>query len=284
MIMSAGPQKYPGASLSAWYQDDYPGSDMESNVVLWHSTETYVLPGYRGGLDAPNLTVGPDFAANRLRWWQHHDLDRSSRALVNAPGGVETNTLNVCQVEIIATCDPTTHAKWLRQGHAHLYTPELPDWAIRDLADFARFMHEKHGVPLTSDVTWKAYPGSYGASNGVRMSFAKWNGFSGHCGHEHPPENLHGDPGAFPMRAILDLARTGGDTEVPPVTTPIPPHPLTPPAYQDVMMTDAVPAPRNRVGYEDNPYWTLESYMRDIAEGIRINREMLAELLSLAKR
>jgi hypothetical protein len=76
----------------------------------------------------------------------------------------------------------------------------------------------------------------------------------------------------------------GDDTEVPPVTTPIPPHPIVPQAYAEVMMTDAVPAPRNRVGYEDNPYWTLESYMRDIAEGIRINREMLAELLSLAKR
>jgi hypothetical protein len=63
---------------------------------------------------------------------------------------VETNTLNVCQVEIVGTCDPTTHAKWTQAGYAHLYTPELPDWAIRDLAAFAKWAHDNHGVPLTS--------------------------------------------------------------------------------------------------------------------------------------
>lgn len=258
--MGTGPQKYPGASLTHWYQDDYPGSVMETNTVLWHSTETYVLPGYRGGVDAPNLTVGPDFAAKRLRWWQHHDLDRSSRALVNAPGGVETNTLNVCQVEIIATCDPTTHAKWLREGHPHLYTPELPDWAVRDLADFAKFMYTHHGVPLTSDVIWKAYPASYGASNGVRMSFTKWEGFEGHCGHQHAPENLHGDPGAFPMRAILDRAK--GD----PVVTAPTPEPARPQVYKDVAETDAIPMPRNHPDYAPGETWTLETYLRFIAE------------------
>ncbi|MBQ1164635.1 hypothetical protein KBZ21_42420, partial [Streptomyces sp. A73] len=79
--------------------------------------------------------------------------DTSARALVNRAGGVETNTLNVCQVEVVGTCDPGTHATWTRAGYAHLYMPDLPDWAIRDLGEFAEWAHAKHGVPLSSDVT-----------------------------------------------------------------------------------------------------------------------------------
>lgn len=146
----------------------------------------------------------PDFKAGKLRWYQHFDFDTSARALVNRAGGVETNTLNVCQVEIVGTCDPATHKKW--GTVAHLYTPELPDWAIRDLAAFAKWAHDEHRVPLTSGVTFKAYPGSYG-TNGVRMSATKWNDYRGHCGHQHVPENDHGDPGAFPMARILDAAK-----------------------------------------------------------------------------
>lgn len=210
-MAKSGIQRYPGASTAYWYQSAYPGDAMESNVIVWHSTEGRSLPSYDGGTLAPNFTAVPDFAARRLKWYQHFDFDTSSRALRNAAGGVQTNTLNVTQVEIVGTCDPTTRAKWVRAGYAHLYMPELPDWAIRDLSAFARWAHDQHGVPLTSDVTFKAYPSSYG-TNGVRMSAAKWTQFSGHCGHQHVPENDHGDPGLFPMAAILTAAK-GGTTE-----------------------------------------------------------------------
>lgn len=212
--MKTGPQRYPGASTAYWHQDNYGGDSMESNVIVWHSTEGTSLPGYAGGAEAPNFTAKPDFAAKKLVWFQHFDFDTSSRALVNLAGGVQTNTLNVCQVEIVGTCDQTTHAKWVKAGYAHLYTPELPDWAVRDLAAFAKWAHDQHGVPLTSAVTFKAYPGSYGTSNGVRMSAAKWNAYTGHCGHQHVPENLHGDPGLLPMAAILTAAK--GGTTAPP--------------------------------------------------------------------
>ncbi len=74
-------------------------------------------------------------------------------------------------------------------------------------------------MPLTTGVTFKAYPGSYGG-NGVRMSNSQWSNYRGHCGHQHVPENDHGDPGAFPMAAILDRAK--GTTAAPskPATTP----------------------------------------------------------------
>lgn len=201
--MKNGPQKYPGASTSAWYQGKYGGDSMESNVVVWHTTEGTGLPTYSGGAEAPNFTAAPDFKNKKLKWYQHFDFDTSSRALVNKSGGVETNTLNVVQIELIGTCDPSTHKRW--GATPHLYTPELPDWAIRDLAAFAKWAHDNHGVPLTSGVTFRAYPSSYGATS-VRMSASKWNSFRGHCGHQHVPENDHGDPGAFPIDAILKQA------------------------------------------------------------------------------
>lgn len=221
-MAKAGQQRYPGASTTYWYGSKYPGSAMEVNVIVWHSTEGTSLPSYGGGTSAPNFTCKPDFAAKRLVWYQHFDFDVSSRALVNKAGGVETNTLNACQVEIVGTCDPATHAKWAKAGYAHLYTPELPDWAIRDLAAFAKWANANHGVPLTSGLTFKAYPSSYG-SNGVRMSGAKWQSFTGHCGHQHVPENDHGDPGSFPMAAILTAAKGG----------------TTPPQEDDMALTKA---------------------------------------------
>src|SRR3546814_8264868 len=125
--------------ISDWSSDvcssdlDYPGSAMETNVILWHTTEGTSLPSYGGGASAPNLTAQPDFAAKKLVWYQHFDFDVSARALVNTAGGVETNTLNVCQVEIVGTCDPATHKKW--GSTSHLNTPELPDWVIRDRSE-----------------------------------------------------------------------------------------------------------------------------------------------------
>lgn len=205
-MAKSGPQRYPGASTAYWYGSKYQGSAMESNVIVWHSTEGTSLPSYSGGAEAPNFTAKPDFAAKRLVWYQHFDFDVSSRALRNLSGGIQTNTLNACQVEIVGTCDPATHKKW--GSTPHLYTPELPDWAIRDLAAFAKWANSNHSVPLSSGLTFKAYPSSYGNSS-VRMSGTAWTNFKGHCGHQHVPENDHGDPGAFPMADILAVAKGG---------------------------------------------------------------------------
>lgn len=202
-MAKTGPQKYPGAQLSHWHQGRYGGDAMESNVVVWHTTEGTSLPDYGGGSSAPNFTAVPDYKNQRLNWYQHFDFDTSSRALVNKAGGVETNTLNAVQVELVGTCDPTAHKRWSRIPH--LYTPELPDWVVRDLAAFARWARDHHGVRLSSGLSFVAYPASYGATK-ARMTGAEWNNFKGHCGHQHVPENDHGDPGAFPIAAILKAA------------------------------------------------------------------------------
>ncbi|MFD5217456.1 hypothetical protein ACFWMH_07285 [Streptomyces tendae] len=260
-MAKSGPQRYPGASTAYWHQSRYGGSAMESNVVVWHTTEGTSVPSYGGGASAPNFTAKPDFAAKRLVWYQHFDFDVSSRALVNKAGGVETNTLNVVQVEIVGTCDPATHKKWGKTPH--LYTPDLPDWAVRDLAAFAKWAHDHHGVPLTSGVTFKAYPSSYGASS-VRMPGAKWSSFRGHCGHQHVPENDHGDPGLLPMAAIL--ARAKGYTPTSPSKED--PDMDKGDVFNATWDTDGLPAPEFAPDVKKNPKWTASSYIRSIYNAV----------------
>jgi len=204
----SGPQIYPGADRGHWYQTKYGGDRMEVNVVVLHTTEGRGLPDYRGGGAAPNLTALPDLAAKKLRWYQHFQIDVSSRALVNAPGGVQTNTLNVCQVELVGTCDPDLHAKWQGNSTPHIYWPQAPEWALREVARFLSWMHHHHGVPLKGPALWPAYPASAGNKGGQRMSFDRWNGFRGVCGHMHVPENcVHPDTPV--LRADLTWRRAG---------------------------------------------------------------------------
>ncbi|MGW2523380.1 hypothetical protein ACWC09_41630 [Streptomyces sp. NPDC001617] len=207
MAKKSGPQHYPGADRTHWYQNRYPGDAMEVNVVVLHTTEGRTLPDYQGGLIAPNLTAVPDLAAQKLVWYQHFDIDVSSRALRNLPGGVETNTLNVCQTELVGTCDPDTHARWTAAGKAHVFWPEAPEWALVAVARFLAWMHEEHDVPLRGPTSWPPYPKSFGSAGGQRMSGREWNGFKGVCGHTHVPENDHGDPGAIDFSGLMEFAK-----------------------------------------------------------------------------
>lgn len=220
--MTAGPQKYPGASTAYFYQNRFGGDLMNVNVVVLHTTEGRTLPDYDGGAVAPNLTAVPDFSTKTLKWYQHFDIDRSSRALVNLSGGVETNTLNVCQVELVGTCDPDTHANW---GSAeHVFWPDAPEWALAEVAAFLRWMNLQHGIPLVGPTHWPAYPSSYGNGAGQRMSGSQWEAFKGVCGHMHVPENVHGDPGAIDFPHLIALAK---GTPLPPAPTSEDPVALT---------------------------------------------------------
>jgi hypothetical protein len=273
-LAKTGPQRYPGASTAYWYGAKYPGSAMESNVIVWHTTEGTSLPSYDGGSQAPNFTAKPNWVAKKLDWFQHFDFDVSSRALVNKVGGVETNTLNVVQVEIVGTCDPATHNRW--GSTPHLYSPELPDWAIRDLAAFAKWAHDQHGVPLTSGATFKAYPGSYGA-NGVRMSSTQWDNYTGHCGHQHVPENDHGDPGALPIAVILAAAK-GGTTQEDPMAG------ITKKDIADaVWRTDDIPAGSTEAN-QGNTSWVAQTYLKGTFENtVRLLTMETAQTAAIAK-
>jgi hypothetical protein len=206
-----GPQRYPGADQTRRYQGTYSGNAMETNVVVLHTTEGRSLPDYGGGASAPTLTAVPNIASRKLRWYQHFDIDTSARALVNAAGGVETNTLNVCQVELVGTCDPATRDKWVKAGYRpgvdFIFWPDAPEWALAEVAVFLRWLSTEHRVPLTGPTKWPAYPTSYANGGGQRMTAAQWNAFKGVCGHMHVPENVHGDPGAIDFARLIALAK-----------------------------------------------------------------------------
>ncbi|WP_030777707.1 peptidoglycan-binding protein [Streptomyces sp. NRRL S-920] len=227
---------YPGAIRGAhWYGDQYQGSLMKPNVLVLHTTEGTGIVSYRNGADAPNLTALPDFKTKKFVVYQHFALDRSARALVNAPGGVETNTCNAVQIELIGTCDPAHKRTWgkLKAGVHYVYWPDAPQWAYDALAGLIAWMHTHLGIPLTGPSQWPAYPSSYGKTS-ARMSHAEWTAFRGVCGHLHVPENYHGDPGDVPFAKILAKAKaivgkggskpsTGGGST--PAPKPAPPFP-----------------------------------------------------------
>lgn len=262
-MAGTGPQKYPGASLAYWHQDDYGGDIQEVNVAVLHTTEGRSVPTYGGGASAPNLTATPDLAAQKLRWYQHFDIDRSSRALVNLSGGVTTNTNNVVQVELVGTCDPATHAKWQGAGQTHIYWPEAPDWALAELAVFLRWLNAQHGVPLVGPAKWPAYPTSYANGGGQRMTGDQWNAFHGVCGHMHVPENTHGDPGAIDFAKLIALAKGAPAEE----------DPMAGITKQDIFdavwRTDALAAPSDAPDIKTNPSWQPQSILRDVQNRVR---------------
>ena len=210
---------YAKANTTAqWFAKAYPGATINPNCGVIHTTEGTSWDGYQGGAVAPNYTAKPDIANQHLDWRAHFPDEMSSRALVNAPGGVDTNTANAVQVELVGTCDYTKRETWngLKAGRDYIYWPDAPEWALRDLAAFLLDMKNRHGIPLSGPSVWLNYgpdprrvdgrqPASYGA-NGVRLTFTQWRAFTGWCGHQHVPENDHGDPGALPFTRLLALA------------------------------------------------------------------------------
>lgn len=202
----------------------YPGVKMDPNCGTIHTTETIGWPGYEGGKLAPNYTARPIMLGKRLDFRAHFPDEMSARALQNDPGGVNTNTANNVQVELVGTCDYSKRKTWkvgtrtLVAGVDYIYWPDAPDWALLGVARFLVDQYKRHGTPLKGPAVWLNYgpdprrkdgksPASYGENNGVRMTFAQWLLFTGWCGHMHVPENDHGDPGAFPFARVIAMAK-----------------------------------------------------------------------------
>lgn len=167
--------------------------------IVLHTTEGSSWPGYGGGGSAPHFTVHRD---GTIR--QHIDTSRSSKALVNKSGGVQTNNAGAIQIEFIGSCD-----KAYAKKHGLFFTEDATDKDLAGLAKVLAWISKTHGVPLTaSGLNWPTSNAAY-AGAPQRMSFAKWNSYKGVCGHTHVPENDHWDPGNFPITRLLALARGG---------------------------------------------------------------------------
>lgn len=186
---------YPPANRTTQnFASAYPGVIFSSlRCLVLHTTETSGWPGYSGGASAPTFTAMPDHTNKKLIWRQHYPLNMSARALRNDPGGVNTNTTSVVQIELVGTSD---------KGGPGMYWPEAPDWALQDLADFCKWLKAEWGVPTSGSVKWVDYPASYGFNASQRLSGGTWLDYRGILGHQHVPENDHGDPGLFPFARL----------------------------------------------------------------------------------
>jgi hypothetical protein len=60
------------------------------------------------------------------------------------------------------------------------------------------------------------------------MSFAEWEAFKGICGHQHVPENDHGDPGNFPIKRLIELVKAKKGKPATPAPAPSKPAPAKP--------------------------------------------------------
>lgn len=226
---------YSRANRTAqWFGNKYDSARFKPNCGVLHSTETNGWPGYDGGSMGPNYTGFPNFRTKTIDWRAHFEDEESSRALENRPGGVETNRANAIQVELIGTCDAkyrVSRRGWGKAGVNYVYWSDAPEWALNSLADFLADMNRRHGIPLSGPSMWLTYgldsrapgrnPASYGKSP-ARFSFKEWQNFYGWCGHQHVPENDHGDPGSLDASRVFAIARAkvSGVTPKPPTTVP----------------------------------------------------------------
>lgn len=206
--------RYPGADTTTQnFAKAFKGDTMRPNVVVLHTTEGRSWPGYKGGASAPTLTIRPVLHKQAFAIRQHFPLEMSARALKNLDGGVETNTLNCIQIELMGTCDPKHRRSWgksAKAGKDYIFWPEAPDWALRELGEVLATLHKLFpAIPLkaVSAGTWLAFPSSFGIKNGQRMTPAAWRKFTGVCGHMHVPENDHGDPGDIDIARALAFAK-----------------------------------------------------------------------------
>ena len=122
---------------------------------------------------------------------------RAGRGLVNLAGGVETNRMGSCniQVEVIAfAADPFTD---------YMTADGWASWGI--IMDWVA----SHGVART----WPSGPPPVYPPGTDERSVDKWTNYSGLFGHSQVPENTHGDPGAVDAHR---LCTAGGDM---PLTT-----------------------------------------------------------------
>lgn len=150
-----------------------------------HTTEGSTLAGalatYRRTEDYPHFTL------DSVTIEQHVPINVAATALKNTNGGVETNKQGAIQIEIV--------------GFA-ASAPLLPEPLLLNLRQLMIWIEQQTGIKPVAPA-FKAYPGSYGADNGIRMNSAQWRSFNGWAGHEHCPENLHGDPGLINIEFLL---------------------------------------------------------------------------------
>ena len=171
-------------------------------IIVIHSTEGTSTTDYQDGANAPHFTLDPEDGTI----WQHISLGHAARALKNPSGGVETNRGGAIQIELIGTCDPKH-----RGDKGWNYLPDMDNATAQRIRKLLDMIHDAiPAIPLTTSVAFEPYPDPGYGSGHPRVSSSTWKSYKGVLGHQHVPENDHGDPGDIPIATIL------GDPAPPP--------------------------------------------------------------------
>lgn len=175
---------YPGVDRSVTGTNAGPYTGGPAKTVL-HTTEGFLASGAISAFKTtgswPHFLV--DFSGHI---WQFIDTSLAAKALVNAPGGAETNKDHAVQIEIVGFAgQPSNH-------------PVVQWDALRTLM---RWIEATEGVkPIGPG---RPFATAYGQNN-LRFTSADWDNFAGICGHCHVPEgNDHWDPGAIDINSLL---------------------------------------------------------------------------------
>lgn len=206
-----------GVEIESWGKDGGTFTGGPPKGVL-HTTEGGSWPGYEGGATAPHFTVLPNRVAGTIVVRQHTPVSLAARALMNEPGGVQTNRDSAIQVELVGSCDPK------QQRSAMYYWPHADRKMLSALATFMRRLEAQCGIARRGIAPFLPYPASYGNRQGQRLSLSSWDNYCGWVGHQHVPENDHGDPGSLDIKALV----TGAVINVPDVPPVTPPPSLSP--------------------------------------------------------
>lgn len=165
--------------------------------LLLHTTEGSSIEGavaaYRANNSWPHVTADARWGRT-YRVVHHLDFGVSARSLRNLAGGVQTNTDGVIQFEVVGQAVDPAAIDWR--------------WLAENVFGPAAWMMD---IPIQSSVTWVAYPASFGIAAPQRLSPAEWTAYQGFLGHQHCPENTHGDPGRVPILTIIAAANQEDD-------------------------------------------------------------------------
>jgi peptidoglycan hydrolase-like protein with peptidoglycan-binding domain len=219
------------AIMRDWIYDLVPGGSRQVKqygpawtrppaILVLHSTEGASYPSYAPPGGPPHFTIHP--WARTFR--QHIPLSTGARALKAPITSRAINSNGTVQIEIVGSCvDGRTPNVTDLAGD-----PGAFDYLARVIDAILR----ETGIPAATSVNWYHYPESYGAGRGQRLPYGSaWLSHRGIIGHQHVPDNTHGDPGDFPIGELL--ARLDG-VQVTPVDNPVP-LPVPAPAGHSVL-------------------------------------------------
>lgn len=170
----------------------FPWTETTDPKGCLHTTEGSSWPTYDGWTVMPHATILPTRGQGILIR-QHLPFSQASFALRHTRPQ-PTNGDYIMQFELVGTCDPNGPGYFWPNADDTVLTA-LWRQVIKPLGDGFR-------IPFRAPA-FMAYPRLAGSN---RMTDAQFDTYSGWLGHQHVPQNDHGDPGAFPWARLVAIA------------------------------------------------------------------------------